>query len=378
MSLLLDEHRDYLSDRPRVDALRRAIHATVRQGDVVLDLGCGTGVLGLMACEAGASRVYAVDESGMIEIARAVAAHNGLSDRITHIHEHSTAVNLPERVDVLVFDQIGRLGFDAGVLEFAADARRRLLKPGARIIPRAVSLEIALVSSPEFRDRVEFWKTHPAGIDFSPALTTAVNTGYPLEEGSSAVWSAPVAAMTFDPAVWQGEGFAADLELTASKAGRVDGLIGWFHADLAEGVEMTNSPLSASRINRRPGFLPCERPLDVVEGERLTASLRVLPAESLLSWEIARADGSDRMRQSTWKGFLPTRDELDRTREGAVPVLTDRGLARQTVLELCDGRRTVREIEALVAARHPGLFSEPQAAAIFVAEVLSVYSRPRT
>src|SRR5688500_18830014 len=181
MSLLLDEHREYLADRPRVDALRRAIHDTVKPGDVVLDLGCGTGLLGLMACEAGAARVYAIDNSGMIEIDRAIARASAFGDRITHIGGHSTAVDLPERADVLVFDQIGRLGFEAGLLEFALDVRKRFLKPDARIMPGPVTLSLALAESAEIRSRIAFWDSRPAGIDTASARVTAENTGYPIE-----------------------------------------------------------------------------------------------------------------------------------------------------------------------------------------------------
>ena len=74
MPLMLDEHREYLADRARTALFRRAIKAVVRPGDVVLDLGSGTGVLGLLALKAGAARVYQVDESPMIEVARGVAA----------------------------------------------------------------------------------------------------------------------------------------------------------------------------------------------------------------------------------------------------------------------------------------------------------------
>ncbi|HUF24464.1 MAG TPA: 50S ribosomal protein L11 methyltransferase [Vicinamibacterales bacterium] len=375
MSLLLDEHREYLSDHPRVDAFRRAIHATVRPGDIVLDLGCGTGILGLMACEAGAARVYAIDEGGMIEIARAIARHNGCGDRITHIAAHSTRAALPERAGVLVFDQIGRLGFDAGLLELAADARRRLLTPDARIVPGPVTLDVALVSSPVMRERVSFWNVRPAGIDTSPAFSTAINTGYPMKDGDGHLLSDVASPMTFDAASWDGGGFSAAFDLTAAGACRADGLCGWFRAKLAPGIWMTNAPGHARRINRRPAFLPFERPLDLAAGERVTVTLRVLPADSILSWDVERAGGGDRMSHSTWKALLPTHDAIARTRAGAVPVLTEHGIARRSVLELCDGRRTVREIEVALAWRHPDLFAEPQSAEVFVAEVLTVYAR---
>ena len=118
MSLELDEHRHYLLDEPRVTAYRRAIHETVRPGDVVLDLGSGTGILGLLALEAGAAHVYAVDAGSMVDVGRRVARANGLDDRITLIRELSTRVELPARVDALVTDQIGRFGFDAGIVPY--------------------------------------------------------------------------------------------------------------------------------------------------------------------------------------------------------------------------------------------------------------------
>ena len=57
MSLLIDEHRQFLQDRARIDAFTRAIADVVRPGMVVADLGSGTSILGLLACRAGASRV---------------------------------------------------------------------------------------------------------------------------------------------------------------------------------------------------------------------------------------------------------------------------------------------------------------------------------
>lgn len=374
MSLLLDEHRHYLADRPRIEALTRAIHATVRPGDVVLDLGCGTGVLGLMACQAGARHVYAVDHGGMIEIARAIARRAGLTDRITHIAGHSTSIDLPERAGVLIFDQIGRLGFDAGLLEFALDARRRLLTSDARIVPGPVRLRMALASSDEIRARIEFWSRTPAGIDTSPARVTAGNTGYPLEPEFATLVSDPAEIVTLSPSTWQGEALSGAATLVVTRDGRIDGLAGWFDAELSPGVHMSNAPGVDNRIDRRIALLPFDPPLDLRAGDEVEVRVRLLPSVMVLAWD-ARTRSGERRAHSTWQGMLPVTEELARIRDAAVPALTARGEARRTVLELCDGRRTVREIEQEVFARHPGLFAAEEDAAVFAAEVLSVYAR---
>jgi predicted RNA methylase len=77
VSLIVDEHRFYIEDRPRIDAFRRAVREVVRPGASVVDLGSGTGILGLLACEAGAARVYSIEMTGMIEVAGAGGGRAG-------------------------------------------------------------------------------------------------------------------------------------------------------------------------------------------------------------------------------------------------------------------------------------------------------------
>ena len=76
----LSEHEEMLSDTVRVDAYHRGIHGNVQPGDVVVDLGTGTGLLAMMASRAGAARVYAVEHSDFIDVARDIAQHNGFDN----------------------------------------------------------------------------------------------------------------------------------------------------------------------------------------------------------------------------------------------------------------------------------------------------------
>ncbi len=97
------DYLQLLADDPRVDAFREAIESVVRPGQIVLDLGTGIGTYAMFAARAGAT-VYAVDGNPVIEIARQLAADNGLAERITFLEGWATDLEPPERADILVFE----------------------------------------------------------------------------------------------------------------------------------------------------------------------------------------------------------------------------------------------------------------------------------
>jgi protein arginine N-methyltransferase 1 len=100
----------YLTDEVRLSAYQRPINATVRPGDVVLDLGSGTGILGLFACRAGAAYVDSIEVGSIIGLAREICRVNGFLDRVTYMRGLSTELELSRKVDVVVADEIGNLG----------------------------------------------------------------------------------------------------------------------------------------------------------------------------------------------------------------------------------------------------------------------------
>ena len=134
-------HIEMLNDKLRTSSYLKAIREVVRPGDVVVDLGTGTGVLAIAAAKAGAKHVYAIEVNNWIaQVAQANFERNGVADRITLCRGRSTNVTLPERADVLVSEIIGDDPFDEQIVAITTDARLRFLKPNARLIPSQIQV----------------------------------------------------------------------------------------------------------------------------------------------------------------------------------------------------------------------------------------------
>ncbi len=133
-------HIAMLNDRARTQAYLDAIARIVRPGDVVIDLGTGTGVLAMAAARAGASRVYAIEASSFADTAEKTVADNGYADVVQIVRGWSTEIDLPERADVLLSEIIGNDPFAEGFLLYLSDARRRFLKPDGILLPDRFAL----------------------------------------------------------------------------------------------------------------------------------------------------------------------------------------------------------------------------------------------
>jgi hypothetical protein len=245
------------------------------------------------------------------------------------------------------------------------------------MIPERVHLQIAPVREPELAAAVRFWCQRPAGFDMSPAHAWAASTGYPTRLEPDQCLGDPVIGVSVDVPCITRAPLAIEVSLPIASRGVLDGLGGWFIADLAPGVTMTNSPFSSDRINRRNVYFPID-PVAVEPGDVLAVRMRILPAEVFVAWrgEVTRAGHTiASFNRSTLGGMLLSPDDLARQRTGYVPTLTPRGRARLTVLELCNGSRTLAEIERALYERHLDLFATPAEAAVFAAEVVTRYTR---
>lgn len=170
-------HVGMLNDRDRVTAYMQAIREIVREGDVVVDIGTGTGVLAAAAARAGARRVYAIESTSMIDRAREIFERNGIADRVKCIPGWSTQIELPERADVVMSETFGNDPRGEGALEIFSDAALRFLAPDGQFIPFAFMVHGMPVEVPaRFRqghlltdENVNAWSRY-YGVDFSPLI----------------------------------------------------------------------------------------------------------------------------------------------------------------------------------------------------------------
>jgi enediyne biosynthesis protein CalE3 len=381
---LLRFHRSLLGDQARLEQFRRAIDSNVKPGDVVLDLGTGTGVLAVFAARAGARIVYAVEATNIIELARRVLRENGVDERVVFLDQMSPRVELPEQADVLVTETIGNFGFDEGILGWVEDARRRLLKPRAPIVPQSIELYVALVEAPEIYARITDWKCDGSGMSFESVRTCAVNTVYPERIASESLLSDPQSLGMLALAEVEATKFDAETELVATRSGTLHGLGGWFSSRLCDGVTISNGPEHpVSSWNQV--FLPFQSAVAVCAGDRLHLSLACRSNGSAWRWQLesrpespnSKTQSRDRIRfdQSTFYGVPETLSRLHRRAADFSPRLNLDGRLVRFLVALMDGSRTLEELSMLTFAEFPDRFADQDEALEQVREISAEFGQ---
>lgn len=371
---IIEYHRSMLSDDTRTTAFLKAILETVHPGDVVLDIGTGTGVLASFACMAGARHVYAAEHGPVAELARRVIAANGLSKRVTIIDDWSTSITLDEPADVLITETIGNVGLDEGILGWVIDARKRLLKPDARLVPLTVDVVIAPVESPSAFRQIERWSPQLHSLDFSPVREVAANTIYWAEISPAGVLAEPAVAISVDLATVTRRSATGSATFTTTRDGVIHGIGGWFRSRLSPSVTLdTDPPIAARSWNN--GFFPLGHPVTVAAGEHLTAILGVADNGATWEWSLAPTSTTgDAVVQHTGRGdllratgLLPLDHRPQPTEDGAIDAF---------VIGLINGHATLAEIATGLRSGYPDRFPSDRQAAAHAEDVIVRYTNP--
>jgi protein arginine N-methyltransferase 1 len=308
----IEYHRTLIADRVRNDALQRALTAVIKKGQTtVADIGAGTGLIGLMAARLGAREVFLYEVAEVAGVAAKVLKANRA--RNCHLIPcHSTEMQNPPKVDVVVSETLGNYPFEEHIIETLNDARRRFLKPGGTIIPRSLAQFIAPVIADRIHRELCAWDE--CGFDLSAPKTMSLNNIYVrtfapkelLEAGASAeVWD------KIDFAVANRTGRKGTVRWRLDRPTTIFGFATWWTAELAPGITLSTAPAS-TRTHWEQLYFPLMQPLDMKAGEMLAVALSSrtsLKAGTHVAWTATRADAKGRalQRQSMNldKGFLP-------------------------------------------------------------------------
>jgi protein arginine N-methyltransferase 1 len=355
--------RDYagmLADEVRMRAYERALASEITPGALVLDLGAGTGVFALMAARLGARRVVAVEPNDAIQVAREIAAANGLGDRIEFIQDVSTSLALDERADVIVSDLRGVTPLHLQHVPSIIDARERLLVPSGRMIPREDVLFAAVVEDARAYDTfVDVWRDPHWGFDMDAARRLVSNTWWGTFVDQEQLLSRPAVWARLDYTCITQADAQGEIELLLTRPGKAHGLAIWFETTLAEGVSFSTAP--GTKLVYRQAFFPLEEPVEARAGDRAFVRIHAAgtAADYVWRWQTAISRGDSTIAafdQCTLNHLVITPDLLRRTVATHSPLLNEDGDVVRFVLERMTGGSSLERIAEELHTKYPNHF----------------------
>ncbi|MEE6459227.1 hypothetical protein FKM82_000580 [Ascaphus truei] len=177
----LSQQQNMMQDYVRTTTYHRAIlqnHVDFND-KVVLDVGCGSGILSFFAVQAGARKVYAVEASSVAKFAEILVVSNNLSDKISVLCGKIEEISLPEYVDVIISEPMGYMLFNERMLESYLHSKK-WLKPHGMMFPAFSDIHLAPFSDEqlymEHYSRANFWYQQCFnGVNLSSLRSAAVD-----------------------------------------------------------------------------------------------------------------------------------------------------------------------------------------------------------
>ncbi|KAK4055939.1 Nuclear SAM-dependent mono-and asymmetric methyltransferase [Microbotryomycetes sp. JL221] len=226
-------HEEMLKDEVRTlsyrDSMWRNKH--LFKDKVVLDVGCGTGILCMFAAKAGAKKVIGVDMSNIIDQATKIVAANGFSDTITLIKGKIEEVVLPtDKVDIIISEWMGYFLLYESMLDSVLYARDRYLVPNGLMFPDEATLYLAGIEDQDYKEeKIGFWDD-VYGFDYSCIKEIALREPLVDTVELKAVVTNPCKVAVFDllTVTKNDLAFKAPFKLIATRNDYVHAFLGWF------------------------------------------------------------------------------------------------------------------------------------------------------
>ncbi|MCC7252784.1 50S ribosomal protein L11 methyltransferase [Hyphomicrobium sp.] len=310
----IEYHRTLIADRVRNQAFHDALARVIKPGaTTVADIGAGTGLIGLVAAKLGAREVRMYEAAEVAGVAAAAIKTNRA--RACHLMPcHSTEMEDPPRVDVVVSETLGNYAFEENIIDTLADARLRHLKDGGVMIPARIKQYVVPVISERIHRELVAWDDVGFGLDLSDARKMSLNNVYVRSFEARELLDGGAAAKVWDTVTLGSDTKSArkgEVSWKLDAPQTVYGFAYWWAADLIEGVTLSTAP-DAPRTHWEQLYFPLEAPMSLEAGESVLVTLRSKSSEEAgthLAWTAVHfdRDGGSKARQAMNldKGWIP-------------------------------------------------------------------------
>ncbi|XP_022167523.1 protein arginine N-methyltransferase 1 [Myzus persicae] len=173
-------HEEMLKDEVRTLTYRNSMYYNkhLLKGKIVLDIGCGTGILSMFAAKAGAARVIGVECSNIVEYAKQIVADNHLDHIVTIIKGKVEEIDLPDgitKVDIIISEWMGYCLFYESMLDTVLYARDKWLKDDGMLFPDRANLFITGIEDRQYKDDKINWWENVYGFNMSAIRNVAIS-----------------------------------------------------------------------------------------------------------------------------------------------------------------------------------------------------------
>jgi protein arginine N-methyltransferase 1 len=203
-----------LKDVVRTRAYQRAIEENPNdfKDKIVLDIGCGTGILSMFAARAGAKHVYAIENAEIALFAREIIKRNGFEDKITVIKGKMEEITMPvPKVDIIISEWMGYFLLYESMLDSVLWARDKYLVKGGKMLPDKIHMYLAAVEDGEFKQKKRSFWDDVYGVDMSCLAPTVMREPLVDTVNSNAIISTAQKILELDLCTMK----PADVEFTA-------------------------------------------------------------------------------------------------------------------------------------------------------------------
>lgn len=351
-----------LTDKKRVEAYSETMKKVIGKDSIVLDLGAGTGYFSILASKLGAKKVIALESNSLIHLAKEFARQNNCAENIEFVQKNSTELELEEKADVLICDLHGTLPFFDQSIATIVDARKRLIKPDAVMMPRRETVFFAIAESEDLYEKnISRLLLDSDGINLSSAkhlLTNRLMNGY--DKNIELLSDAQIFA-ALDYRTIEDTSFSNTLVFEINRKGIAHGLRGWFECEIGDEFYTTNSPDYKESTYGAPVF-PFENPLETDAGDLFEIKLDAVfeKGEYLWHWAVKCFDKEKNLKnsfvQSTMTGAFIAPQAILKQSEYFVPKQTADAEIDSFILNQMDGENMQGDIADALLEKFPAKF----------------------